>query len=175
MNMDYKGAIKRSMEKLAKDKKVIFIGYSIKHGCANGTLKDIPDKMKIETPVAENLMVGLGMGMSLEGFKPVIFFERFDFVLNAMDGIVNHLDKIDELSNGQFNYPLIIRVEVGSQRPILSGITHIQDYTASLKKMVKFKILTPKTPKEVLEAYKIASKTKKPIMIVEQRDLYNTI
>jgi len=173
--MNYKDAIKKSMGELAKNKKTIFIGYSVRHGCANGTLKDIPDNVKIETPVAENLMIGLGMGMSLEGFRPIIFFERFDFVLNAMDGIVNHLDKIDEISGKKFQYPLIIRVEVGSRTPLMSGVTHIQNYTKSLKQMVKFPILTPKTPKEIIASYKIASKTKTPIMIIEQRDFYNKI
>ena len=170
--MKYSEAIKQSMEKLARDEKVVFIGYSLTHGCATGTLKDIPDSKKYETPIAENLMIGLGMGMSLEGFRPLVYFERFDFVLNAMDGIVNHLDKIDKLSKGQFNMPVIMRVVVGSKTPLLSGLPHIQDHTEALRMMVSFPILTPKTSKEVIRDYDICLNSKTPIMVVEQRDLY---
>ena len=49
----------------------IFIGYSLVPGDAMETLINVPNNQKIETPVAENLMVGLAIGMSFEGFKPV--------------------------------------------------------------------------------------------------------
>ena len=69
-----------------------------------GTLKDVPDDQKIETPVAENLMVGLAIGMSFEGFKPVVYFERHDFMLVAADAISNHIDKIERISHGESRF-----------------------------------------------------------------------
>jgi hypothetical protein len=68
----------------------IFIGYNVARGDAMGTLKGIEENQKLETPVAENLMSGLAIGMSFEGFRPVLYFERHDFILVAMDAIVNH-------------------------------------------------------------------------------------
>src|SRR3989344_5918500 len=113
--MKYQEAIKHWMEKLAQDEKVIFLGYNIKYGSkAYGTLKDVPKEKLIETPLAENLMVGLAVGLALEGFKPVLFFERHDFILVAMDALVNHLDKIERMSHGEFKPVVLIRAIVGA-------------------------------------------------------------
>ena len=76
---------------------IFFIGYNVRYGNAIGTLKDVSDDQKLETPVAENLMAGLAMGMSFEGFNPVIYFERHDFMLVAADAIINHIDKIERI------------------------------------------------------------------------------
>ena len=169
--MEYKDAIKQSMEKLAKDKKVVFIGYNISFGSqAYGTLKDVPINQKIETPVAENLMIGLAMGMAIEGFKPVVFFERHDFILNSLDAISNHLDKFELLTG--IKLPIIIRATVGSKKPLHPGPQHVQDFTEAFKKLINFKIYEPKTALEVLEVYEIAMKSKEPVMIIERKDLY---
>ena len=52
-------------------------------------------------------MVGLAIGMSFEGFKPVVYFERHDFMLVAADAIGNHVDKIERISHGEFKVPVI--------------------------------------------------------------------
>ena len=78
--INYKEAMIKSMDELSREG-AIFIGYNVKYGDAIGTLKNVPDNQKLETPVAENLMSGLAIGMSFEGFKPVIYFERHDFCL----------------------------------------------------------------------------------------------
>ena len=54
-------------------------------------------------------MSGLAIGMCLEGFLPVIYFERHDFMLVAADAIVNHIDKIERISHGEFKVPVIMR------------------------------------------------------------------
>ena len=172
--MIYKEAIKKSMEMLAKDEKRIFIGYNVCFGSQGyGTLQNIPENKKIETPLAENLMMGLGIGMSLGGYLPVIFFERHDFILNALDGIVNHLDKLESLSKGQFKTPVIIRAVIGSKIPLNPGAQHTQDFTEAFRKMIKFPIYEPKNAQEVIEAYNIIKNSKKPSMIIERRDLYD--
>ena len=171
--MNYKEAIKKSMEKLAEDN-TIFIGYNISFGSkAYGTLADVPKSKKLETPVAESLMMGLATGMALEGFKPIVFFERHDFILNALDEIVNHLDKFELLTG--IKLPVIIRATVGSKKPLHPGPQHIQDFTKTFKKLINFKIFEPRTPKEVLKAYKVASKSKEPVMIIERREWYERI
>ncbi len=167
----YKEAIKQSMEKLAKNKKTVFIGYNISFGSqAYGTLKDVPINQKIETPVAENLMIGLATGMALEGFKSVVFFERHDFILNSIDAIVNHLDKFELLTG--IKLPIIIRATVGSKKPLHPGPQHVQDFTEAFKKLINFKIYEPKTALEVLKVYEIVAKSKEPVMIIEKRELY---
>jgi len=171
--MKYQEAIKIEMEKLAQDEKVIFLGYNVLHGSkAYGTLKDIPNEKCIETPVAENLMVGLCIGLSLEGFKPVLFFERHDFITVAMDALINHLDKIESMSRGEFKSPLIIRAPVGATKPLYPGPQHMQDFSGILKKIFHFPVYEVKTVKEIKEAYEKASKFESPVMIIERKDLY---
>ena len=172
--MTYKDAILGEMEKLARDPLTLFLGYNVKFGSkAYGTLSTVSKERLIETPLAENLMVGLATGLSLRGYKPILFFERHDFLLNASDGIVNHVDKLDKLSHEEFKTPMIIRAVVGSRIPLEPGLQHMQNYTEAFQKMVSFPILAPKTADEVIKAYSIAREFKRPVMIVEERDLYN--
>lgn len=136
--MTYKQAIQGKCEAYALDKKVRFIGYNTVFGSRMyGTLDNIEPNQCIETPVAENLMVGLAMGMSLEGYKPVVCFERHDFMLLALDAMANQMDKMPWMSGGQFKYPIIIRAIVGSRTPMDPGPMHRQDYTSALSSMLK--------------------------------------
>jgi hypothetical protein len=140
--LDYKTELRLAMETLASDPLVRFVGYGVKiGGRALGTLKNVPDHQLIEMPVAENLMVGFAIGLSLKGLKPVVFIERFDFWWNASDAIVNHLDKINEISRGEFNPTVILRIVVGNRRkPLFTGKTHTQDYSVSLRAAVSFPV-----------------------------------
>lgn len=171
--MNYQESLKQAMEILAQDSRVRFIGYNVKYGSrAYGTLKDVPLEKCIETPLAENLMTGLAAGMSLEGFRPVLFFERHDFLLNGLDAIVNHIDKIREMSHGEYTMPVIIRAAVGGKDPIDAGIQHTQDFTEAIRKMVNFPVVDLRRASEVVPEYEKALKMDNPVMIVERKDLY---
>jgi len=174
--MKYKEALKMSMENLAKDEKVFFLGYNVARGSrAYGTLSDISEERCIETPVAENLMAGLAMGLSLEGFHPVLYFERHDFILNALDALVNHLDKTCDLSHMEFNMPVIVRAAVGGTFPIYPGLQHTQDFTKTLKEIMKCtEVHDLKTPGEILSAYENFKKFDKQVILIEHKDLYET-
>lgn len=171
--MKYKEAITKSMEMLAADPKTIFLGYCVKYGNkAAGTLKNVSEDQLFETPVAENLMAGLGIGLSLEGYLPVVFFERFDFVLNALDAIINHLDKIEAMSSGEFVPRVIIRVVVGNTRgPLFTGLTHTQDFTEALSKMTTSLpvMKLPHNSEQIMEIYQKAGRS---CVIVEEKDAY---
>jgi pyruvate/2-oxoglutarate/acetoin dehydrogenase E1 component len=172
--MNYKESICLSMEDLAKDDRVRFLGYNVKYGSkANGTLAGVNEFQLIETPVAENLMVGLAIGLSLKGFIPIVWFERFDFVLNALDAIVNHLDKMKTISSGEFDPKVIIRANVGNrERPLFTGPTHTQDFSDALENLVTFPVWKVKTPSEVIEAYNQAKLERGSVLITEYRDCY---
>jgi len=171
--MKYMEAVKQSMQMLAEKEGVIFIGYNIKYGShAYGTLTDVSEFQRLETPVAENLMTGLAMGMSLENIRPVLCFERHDFMLNALDALVNHLDKFEEMSEGQFHLRVIIRAIIGSKKPLYPGLQHTQDFTRIFKTLFSFPILTPETSEAVLRDYEIARNAEGPCMVIENRALY---
>lgn len=167
----YKEANISAMSALG-DLGAIFIGYSLVPGDAMGTLKNVSKSQKIETPVAENLMVGLGIGMSFEGFLPVIYFERHDFMLVAMDAIVNHLDKINRISHGEFKPKVILKTVVDDGGLFYSGPTHSQNFTDAFSSMLNFQVLDATSPTKLLQMYNFAAKTENPVMIVEHKNLF---
>lgn len=139
--MTYKESLTAAMTALAEDPARRFVGYGLRRGRAMGTLSSVPDAQIIETPVAENLMVGIAIGLSLRGLKPVVYFERADFLLNAMDAIVNHLAPARELSRGEFNPAVILRIVVGNKtKPLFTGPVHTQDFSVPLGQMVDFPV-----------------------------------
>lgn len=173
--MTIKESLTASMTAMAKDPAVLFLGYGLKKGRANGTLKDVPATQILETPVAESLMVGMAIGLALKRRKAVVFFERFDFILLALDAITNHLDKIEKESRGEFKPGILLRVCVGGrQRPLFTGSTHTGDHTKALQHLVSFPVERLLYPEQVRQKYREAH-DRLPhgsTMLVEYRDLY---
>jgi deoxyxylulose-5-phosphate synthase len=170
-DISFKDGVISSMDNLAANNG-IFLGYSIKYGDAMGALINVPGLQKLETPVAENLMAGLAIGMSFEGFRPVVYFERHDFMMVAADAIVNHMGHIERASHGEYKTPVIMRTIVVDGGPFYAGPTHSQDFSLAFKSMVDFPIYTPSTGYEVLKCYDKALKSQRPSMIVERKNLY---
>ena len=95
-----------------------------------------------------------------------------DFLPRAMDQIVNHLDKIETMSHGEFSPKVIIRTSVGSTNPLDVGLQHSQDLTEIFKVAVNFPVYKPMTADEIDEVYDKAINLDGPCMIVEMQDLY---
>lgn len=171
----YKEALTGANQMLAADAATRFIGYGLKKGRALGSLKGVVDTQIIETPVAENLMVGIATGLALKGYKPVVFIERMDFVLNALDAIVNHLDKARLMSRGEFTPGAIIRCVVGNRdKPLYTGDTHVQDFSGALRQMVSFPVLQLLKPADIPGAYAQAKADidrGRSTLLVEYKDL----
>lgn len=153
MGLNYKYELIRSMDMLAADAQTRFIGYGLKGG-AMGTLANVPENRLTEVIVAENLMVSLAIGMSMMGFKPVVYLERADFIHCAMDAIVNHLNAIKKLSCGEFAPACILRVTVGNKsKPNFTGPIHTADNAAGLAELVDFPVLQLKRAEDIYPAY----------------------
>ena len=170
--LKYKEAVIQAMNELGASG-AIFLGYSIVPGDAMGTLKDVPMVQKLETPIAENLMVSLAIGLSLEGYLPVVYFERHDFMMVAADAIVNHLDKLERISHGEFRPKVILKTVVDDGGLFYSGPTHSQDFTEIFKQLVEFPVLVPRSANEVLDMYRFAINSDRSSMIVEKKSLFN--
>ena len=174
--MTYREELTLAMDNLAGDKATRFIGYGVKiGGRALGTLKNVPDAQLVETPVAENLMVGLATGMSLAGLRPLVFIERMDFILNALDAIVNHLGAAQRISRGQFRPAAILRVVIGNRhKPLYTGPTHVQDFTEAVRLMVDFPVVRLTEAGQIAPAYFEAHEALwggRSTMLVEHKDL----
>ena len=176
--MSYRSELIRSMKYLSKNKRVIFLGQSVNYSgnAIYNTLKDIRDKKKIELPVFEDTQMGISTGLALNGFVPVTCYPRFDFLILSLNQLVNHLDKIKEMSLGKLNAKVIIRTSIGAKKPLDGGPQHTQDHTIALKKMLQnVEVIKLKHTKQIFKAYKKAldRKDNKSTLIVEYGDFYN--
>ena len=173
----YKDELTRAMIELGKNPAFRFIGYNVKYGSqANGTLAGVSSSQLVETPVAENLVAGLALGYALAGHPCLTWIERFDFMLNSLDAIVNHAAKINQLSDGQFRPGVIFRTIVGSRtKPLFTGATHVQDFSEQLRSMVPFPVISIRHPNQVFDEYFRAAATLHlhSTLLVEYRDLYD--
>jgi len=158
--MKYKEELIKSMEYLAQDQRVIFLGQSV---CYSGnaifnTLSSISNDRKIELPVFEDVQMGMSTGLALEGFVPVTCYPRFDFLILAINQLVNHLDKINLMSNGNMKPRVIIRTSIGPVAPLNGGVQHTQDYTLAFKDMCRdhVDVVSLKTPEQIFPSYQKA-------------------
>lgn len=174
--MTYKEILLNTFAKIAKDKKIIFIGYNTRVGKAGGTLNNVSEKQLLEMPLAENLMAGLATGMALKGYKPILYFERFDFITNALDCIVNQVDKINKVSRGEFSANLIIRCVVGRKsKPFFTGLTHTQDFSEAVGNLVSFPVVSLYDKNIIFNSYLEAynNLSKHSTILVEFQDYYD--
>ena len=157
--MKYFDEIKSSMEWLARDPRTVFIGQAVEvPGTAmSNTVKDIPIARRIELPVAEELQMGMSIGLAIQGQVPVSIYPRWNFLLLALNQLVNHLDKIGVMSNSGYQPRVIIRTSIGSQRPLHPQFQHIGDFTNALRLMcTTVEVVRLDEPRQIFPAYKQA-------------------
>jgi len=157
--MKYFDELKKSMNYLADNEKTIFIGQAVEvPGTAmTNTLKEVNSKKLLELPVAEEMQMGMTLGLALDGNIPISIFPRWNFVLLAMNQLINHLDKVNIISNNGFKTKAIIRTGVGSQKPLHPQYQHIGDFTDMVRKMcTSIDIIKLNEPEDIFPSYKKA-------------------
>jgi len=165
--MTYREALTQAMNKLAENPAVRFVGYNTAKGPRmNGTLNQVPLSRCIETPVAENLMCGIAIGLALEGYLPVLCFERMDFTLAAADGIINQMV---HLSGYGLRVPIIIRVCVGTDTPLDPGAQHKQSYRDLFQYRMRFFAMAGGN--DIRRFY--GKKVECPTMLMEYKSYYD--
>ncbi len=149
----------RSMEYLAQDERVVFLGQAV---AVNGTamtttLKKVNLSKLIELPVTEEMQMGMSTGLALVGSIPVTIFPRWNFLLLAVNQVVNHLDKLKRMSNGEYQPKVIVRVGIGSERPLSPQCQHLGDFTDAFRLMCEnTEVIRLEEPEEIFPAYKKA-------------------
>ena len=158
---------------LAKEN-VIFLGQNlINLGCPMyNSLLNINRSKIIEMPIAEDMQMGISIGLNLEGFIPITCYPRIDFMMCAINQLVNHLDKVEIMSRGEFKQGIIIRTQIGNIKPLNPGIQHCGDYTIGLKKILKnTKVIKLMKPEQIYSSYLEAlnrAKNGKSTLIIER-------
>ena len=174
---EYIDKVKKSMNLLSRNEKVVFIGQTV---CYKGspifeTLEGIPMEKRMELPIMEEVQMGISTGLALEGFIPVSIYPRWDFLILASNQLVNHLDKMRELSNNRFNPKVIIRTMVGSKTPLYPGPQHIQDHTEAFRKILtNIDVVKLERKEDIIPAYEKALNSNRSTLIVEPVELLHT-
>ena len=166
------------MTMLSDHPKTMFIGQSVRYAGTGmyDSLTHIPDNKKYEFPVVENLQLGVCIGLSLTGIIPIAIYPRWNFLLCATDQIINHLDKIPLMSDGEYIPKVIIRVAIGSEYPINPQDQHRGDFTDAFKLMCKtINIIRLDNANEIFPVYEYAlNDSKYSSIIVENSDFCKT-
>ena len=176
--MKYVAELTKSMDFLSKDKRIIFLGQAVAYpgtGMTN-TLKNVSKEKLYELPVAEEMQMGITIGLALNNFVPVSIYPRWNFLLLATNQLINHLDKINIMSNGKFKTKAIIRTSVGSERPLHPQYQHVGDFSDSIQKVCKdIEIIRLEEPQQIFPAYKkaLTREDGKSTILVEYGDYYN--
>jgi pyruvate/2-oxoglutarate/acetoin dehydrogenase E1 component len=174
--MKYFDELKRSMNWLGQKPETMFLGQAVEYAGTGmtTTLKDIDKAKLLEVPVAEEMQMGMSIGLALKGIVPISLFPRWNFLLLGTNQIVNHLDKIPFMTDQPYKPKVIIRTSIGSERPLHPQHQHVGDYTEAFKLMCKtVNVVRLDEPEEIFPAYEAAYNAEHSTILVEWGDYYN--
>jgi len=174
--LTYKNELIRAMNYLGSMSDTVFLGQAVEYpGTAlSGTLEGVSKLQKLEMPVAEEMQMGISIGLALSGVVPVTLFPRWNFLLLAMNQLVNNLDKFPLMSD--YSPKVIIRTAIGSERPLNPSLQHTGDFTVPVQLMLdKVEVVRLDESKEIFPAYERAYTRTDGVstILVEWGDYYN--
>ena len=173
--MTYADALTDAMTWLGRHSDTVFLGQGVVYGghAMFKTLAGVPMEKRIELPVAEELQLGMSLGLSLTGKTVISIFPRMDFLMCAISQLVNHLDKLEDFTHGQYKAHVIIRVGIGSTFPMHPGPQHCGDYTDALQMMLKrIPVMKLERSDQIAYSYEQAYWDTNSSLIVEEMNLY---
>jgi|TARA_R110000824_G_scaffold118998_2_gene272828 pyruvate/2-oxoglutarate/acetoin dehydrogenase E1 component len=148
--------IQRAMTYLGQQPDTVFLGQAVEYAgtAMTNTLKEVSRDKLLEMPVNEEMQMGITNGLAIGGLVPISIYPRWNFLILAANQLVNHLDKYSIYTDGEFAPKAIIRVGVGSNRPLNPQIQHVGDFTKGFEHMLDtIEIIRLKEPEDVFPAY----------------------
>ena len=164
-------------EEMARDRNVFVMGEDIgvfegSYKVTAGLLKEFGEKRVVDTPIAEEIIIGSGIGAAMLGLRPVVEIMTINFILVAMDQVVNHAAKIRYMFGGEVGVPLTIRTPGGGGQQLTAQPSQsLEVYFAPVPGL---KVVAPATPKDAKGMLKAAIRDDNPVMFIENISLYNT-
>jgi len=164
-------------EGMRRDANVLVLGEDIgKAGgvfrATEGLLDEFGPERVVDTPLAENGIVGTAIGMALYGLRPVAEIQFSDFIYPAFDQIVSEAAKMRYRSNEQYGAPVIVRAPVGGG--IKGGLYHSQSPEAYFAHTAGLTVITPATPSDAKGLLMSALTYPDPVIFLEPKRLYRT-
>ncbi len=173
----YRQALNQTLrEELKRDSNVLLMGEEIgkfqgSYRVTQGLLAEFGAKRVVDTPIAEEGFVGLAVGAAMLGLRPVVEIMTINFILVAIDQIVNHASKIHYMFGGQVNVPLVIRTPSGGTGQL--GATHSQSFENWFAYCPGLKVVAPSTPYDAKGLLRASIRDNDPVIFIESLKLYD--
>ena len=163
-------------EEMTRDPNVFVMGEDIgvfegSYKVTAGLFREFGEKRVIDTPIVEELMVGAGIGAAMLGLRPIVEIMTINFILLAMDQVVNHAAKLGYMFGGGVRVPLTIRTPGGGGQQLTAQ--HSQSLEVYFAHIPGLKVVAPATPKDAKGMLKAAIRDDNPVLFIENISLYN--
>lgn len=124
----------------------------------------------LDTPLAENMIAGLAVGMSAQGLKPVAEMQFLGFIYSAIDQIISHASRMRNRTRGRLTCPLVIRAPFGG------GIHAPEHHSESIESVFAhipgLRVVIPSSPKRAYGLLLAAIRNPDPVIFLEPKRIY---
>ena len=171
--LTYAEAIHEATEQeMARDASVVVFGLGVDdfrgiYGTTAGLHQKFGGDRVFDTPLSEDAMTGVAIGAALGGLRPIHVHIRMDFLLLAMNQLVNMAAKMRYMSGGAVSVPLVVRAIIG--RSWGQGAQHSQGLHAMFMHVPGLKVVAPTTPYDAKGCLVTAIRDADPVIFVEHR------
>jgi pyruvate dehydrogenase E1 component beta subunit len=172
----YREAIRHALdEELARDENVVIMGeevaqYDGAYKVTQGLWKKWGDKRVVDTPISEAGFIGMGIGASMLGVRPVMELMFWSFAYVAWDQMINNAATIRYMSGGKINCPIVIRGPANGGTNV--GATHSHTPENFIANTPGLKVVCPATPYDAKGLMKAAIRDNDPVYVMENTVLY---
>ena len=176
--LKYREALRAALlEEMERDESVFCIGEGIgerggSYKVTEGLIAKFGPGRVIDTPLSEAGFVGVGVGAAVAGQRPVVEMLFVDFLMLAMDQVVNQAAKYRFMSGGEGRVPLVVRTQGGAGNSLAGQ--HSQSLEALFYHMPGLKVVMPSTPRDAKGLLISAIRDDDPVIFIEHKLLYIT-
>jgi pyruvate/2-oxoglutarate/acetoin dehydrogenase E1 component len=139
-------------------------------GSIKGIYKEFGEKRCFDTPLSEDALAGFGLGASLGGMKPIFINIRVDFLVLAMNQIINMISSYQYLLEGKTPLPFVVRAVIG--RGWGQGCQHSKSLHSVFAHIPGLKVVMPTTPSDAKGLFIASVEDNNPVIFIEHRWLY---
>jgi 2-oxoisovalerate dehydrogenase E1 component beta subunit len=174
--LSYLEAIREALvEEMRRDAKVFVLGedvgaYGGAFGVTQGLYDEFGESRVLDTPISESAIVGISIGASLRGYRPVAEMQFADFISCAFDQIVNQAATLRYRYGGRASVPIVIRAPSGGN--VGGGLYHSQNPEAWFVHRAGLKVVAPATAFDAKGLLKAAIRDDNPVIFCEHKYLY---
>lgn len=174
--IEYRDALNQAFdEELARDENVVLMGeevaqYDGAYKVTRGLWKKWGDKRVMDTPISEAAFIGMGIGASMLGIRPVMELMFWSFATVAWDQIINNAAQVRYMSGGLINCPIVVRGPANGGTNV--GATHSHTHENFLANVPGLKVVCPATAYDAKGLMKTAIRDNDPVMFMENTLLY---